>query len=132
MEPPRIPRRPAPLAPPRTASEEGQLLQEVRGSKELLLEIVKRAVNDWTLYRLHTDLPQRQLADDAFVWLFDEPGHPNWVTRVLEDRTITGFMTICELLDLNPVEAPRPHHEAQARGRPERRPPPRTAPATTA
>lgn len=103
VEPPRIPRRPAPRAPPRTAQQEAQLQQEVRGGKELLLEIVKRAVNDWTLYRLHTDLPQRQLADDAYVWLFDEePGHPNWVTRVLEDRTITGFVTICELLDLDP------------------------------
>lgn len=103
MEPPRIPRRPAPLAPPRTAAQQAQLVQEIRGSKELLLEIVKRAVNDWTLYRLHTDLPQRQLADDAYVWLFEEePGHPAWVVRVLEDRTITGFTTICELLDLDP------------------------------
>lgn len=102
VAPPRIPRRPSPVAPPRTAAAEAQLAQEIRGSKELLLEIMKRAVNDWTLYRLHTDLLHRQLADDAYVWLFEEePGHPAWVSRVLEDRTITGFVTICELLDLD-------------------------------
>ncbi len=99
----RIPRRPMPRAPLRTADAEGQHRQEVRGSKELLLEILKRAINDLTLYRLHSDLPRRQLADDAYVWLFlEEPGHPAWVTRITDDRAITGFVTICELLDIDP------------------------------
>lgn len=85
-----------------------QLEQEIRGSKELLLEILKRAVHDWVLYRLHTDLHQRQLAEDAYAWLFvEEPGHPHWVVRVTEDRTITAFVTICELLDLDPEEVRR-------------------------
>jgi hypothetical protein len=128
IEPPRLPRRPEPLAPRRSRNDEAQLQQEILGSRGLLLEILKRAANDWTLYRLKTDLKQRQLADDAYVWLFqEEPGHPVWVTRVIERRTVTAFVVICELLELDPeqvrahIRQLRPEDVRNAGRPPERR-----------
>lgn len=79
----------------------------------LLLEILRRAMHDWVLYRQHTKLQYRELADDAYTWLFEEaPGHPNWrirLTAEFEDnveltgsRQLTSFLAICEALDLDP------------------------------
>lgn len=96
-------RPPAPLE----RREHALVQQEIRGVKGLLLEIIKRAAHDWVLYKLHRDLQLRQLAEDAFVWLFEEEeGHPNWIERTKADRQITSFVMICEMLDIN-VDAVR-------------------------
>lgn len=128
VAPPRLPRHPEPLAPRRTRDAEALLLQEIQGSKALLRDILKRAVNDWALYRMKSDLTQRRLADDAYVWLFvEEPGHPAWVARVLEGRTLTAFVVICELLDLDPdkiregIKGLKPEDVRNAGRPPERR-----------
>lgn len=81
----------------------------------LLLEVIKRAAHDWVLYRQHTKLENKELAEDAYVWLFEEePGHPQWKERAavqmeLSDgrvingaRVFTSFLSICEALGLDP------------------------------
>lgn len=82
---------------------------EVSRCRAMLLEIIRRAAHDWVLYRQHDRLHLKQIAEDAFIWLFEEePGH-HWATmRKEEDRHITGFINICEELDLDP-EVVRAH-----------------------
>lgn len=77
--------------------------QEVNGCKALLLEIIRRAAYDWVLYRTSERLPQKKLAQDAYLWLFfEEPGHQNWIERQMSQKGITSFLSICEMLDLDP------------------------------
>jgi hypothetical protein len=71
--------------------------------KRLLLEIMKRAAHDWVLYRTSRRRESKELANDAFVWLFqEEPGHPRWEIRNKNGTFITSFVAICEALDLDP------------------------------
>jgi hypothetical protein len=71
--------------------------------RALLLEIIRRAAHDWILYRMHDRLHLRQVAEDAYIWLFKEgPRHPWTRVRETHGSTITSFLTICELLDLDP------------------------------
>jgi len=79
--------------------------EHIRASRcrALLLEIIRRAAHDWILYRLHTKMRLRQVAEDAYTWLFEEgPGHAWHRARKLSGHTITSFLTICDLLDLDP------------------------------
>jgi hypothetical protein len=77
-------------------------LREADGAKSLLLEVVRRAAYDWVLYRNSTRLEQKQLARDAFVWLFEEEeGHPDDVVRISEHREFTSFLSICDALDMD-------------------------------
>ncbi len=86
----------APVLPPDPPAEIG-------GCKALLLEIIRRAAYDWVLYRTHRVMNKRKLADDAFSWLFNEKkGHPAWTERLKNGKEITGFISICEALDLDP------------------------------
>jgi hypothetical protein len=72
-------------------------------NKALLLEILRRAAHDWVLYRQHNDLALKQIAADAYVWLFEEePGHQWWSVRQSEKRTVTAFLMICEAIELDP------------------------------
>lgn len=97
-----IPPPPLP-APRRSLQEEELLLQEINGCKTLLLEIIRRAAYDWVLYRGHTRLTQRVLADQAYRWLFEEkPDTADWAERMREKKYITSFEAICEGLDLDP------------------------------
>lgn len=76
---------------------------EVGGCKALLLEIVRRAAYDWVLYRTHSVMNKRRLADDAYTWLFVEgQGHPAWTERCNNEKQVTGFLSICEALELDP------------------------------
>jgi len=76
--------------------------QEIRGTKTLLLEVVRRAAYDWVLYRTSTRLLHKKLAEDAYTWLFEEEaGHPNWDERNRQGKSITAFLTICSELDLD-------------------------------
>ena len=71
--------------------------------RALLLEIIRRAAHDWVLYRTSQRLHLRQVAEEAYTWLFEEDeGHPRWRDRQKDGYTITAFVTICELLDLDP------------------------------
>ncbi len=71
--------------------------------RALLLEVVRRAIHDWILYRNHSKLEMRQRAESAHTWLFEEgPGHPWYVQRQRDGETIMAFITICESLDLEP------------------------------
>jgi len=87
----------------RTPYEEELLRQEVEGCRGLMLELIRRAAFDWVLYRSSTRLLQKQLAEQAFEWLFVEaPGHPSWALRVREEKVSTSFLVVCEQLGLDP------------------------------
>lgn len=83
--------------------------------KALLLEVLRRAAHDWVLYRSHSKLSNRECAEDAYTWLFEEDAeHPagrHRATAVFDldggdqavgARSITAFLGICEALDLDP------------------------------
>lgn len=77
---------------------------EVGRCRALLLETIRRAAHDWVLYRISNRLPYKQIADEAYIWLFEErPGHEHWRERAKENRLITAFLSICEALDLEPA-----------------------------
>ena len=76
--------------------------------KALLLEIVKRAIHDWVLYRTHSELIKATFAKEAYTWLFEEDeDHPDFKTRKKLGDTITSFVVICEVTDLRPEELRR-------------------------
>lgn len=78
------------------------VVMEASKCRALLLEVIRRSAHDWVLYR-NTRRPERAFALDAYVWLFEEePGHPNWELRQREGEPLMAFLTICELLDLDP------------------------------
>lgn len=71
--------------------------------KALLLEIVKRAIHDWILYRGHSEITKATYAHDAYYWLFvEDEQHPSFKERIKNKSTITSFVVICELTDLQP------------------------------
>lgn len=71
--------------------------------RALLLEIIRRAAHDWILYRMHRRMHRRQLAENAFRWLFEEDlEHPDYKERSSNGKSITSFVVICEQLDLDP------------------------------
>lgn len=46
----------------------------------------------------------KQIAEDAYIWLFEEgPNHSWWTMRRNCGSSITAFINICELLDLDPA-----------------------------
>lgn len=76
---------------------------EASACRALLLEIVRRAAFDWVLYRSSSKLVNKQLAEGAYHWLFiEEPDSSTWSIRRKNGKEITGFVAICELLDLDP------------------------------
>jgi hypothetical protein len=143
---PRAPRRPrakrpprpkvaarAPLVRPRLAPEpeldvaeqespwDPEPVYEASRCQALLMEIIRRAAHDWVLYRQHHRLELKMLAEQAFVWLFEEePGHPAWRDREralfkvepegsagqtlveVGSRRLTSFLSICEACGLDP------------------------------
>lgn len=79
----------------------GDRMREAEGARALLLEIVRRAAYDWVLYRSSSRLDQKILAEDAYTWLFEEnEEHPHWKVRKEDEKLITGFVSICEAMDL--------------------------------
>lgn len=83
--------------------DEALILQEINGSKTLLLEVIRRAAYDYVLYRGNRRLAYRILAEQAHAWLFTErPGTKDWNLRQREGKFITSFEAICEALDLDP------------------------------
>jgi hypothetical protein len=108
------PKPPEPQEEPRSAWEPASQ-REVSKCKALLLEVLRRAAHDWILYRQHHKMGFRELAEDAYVWLFEEEeGHAYWRLRrtcmltnsegklVKAPKILTSFLDICEALDLDP------------------------------
>jgi len=78
-------------------------LQEAEGVQNLLLAIIRRAAQDWVLYRDSTRRDQKICADEAYVWLFvEDENHPYYELRKKSGRSLTSFLNICEVLDLAP------------------------------
>ena len=69
--------------------------------RALLLDVIRRAIHDWVLYRNHRSLLKREVAQHAKTWLFEEePGHPWWEERQGSDLEPMSLLAICETLDL--------------------------------
>lgn len=76
---------------------------EASNCRALLLEIIRRAAYDWVLYRGSSELTKRQWAESAYYWLFEEDSSfATWATRERDGKLLTGFITICAVLDLDP------------------------------
>ena len=76
---------------------------EASRCRAFLLEIIRRAAHDWILYRTHDRLQLRRVAEDAYIWLFEENStHPWTRIRDVNGTGLTSFLTICDLLDLDP------------------------------
>lgn len=79
------------------------LIEEASVCRALLLDIVRRAVSDWVLYRSNSRIHLRALAQEAYVWLFEEgPGHPWWDDREGTPKQATSFLAICDVLEIEP------------------------------
>jgi hypothetical protein len=90
--------------------------REVSRCKALLLEVLRRAAHDWVLYRQHKKLEKRELAHDAYIWLFEEDDHHPYRRERINamfpgrsgrpptrgTRLLTSFQSVCENLDLDP------------------------------
>ena len=115
-----VPLRPPPKQKPREESHwDPEPLWEASRCRALLLEIIRRAIHDWVLYRQHERLELKQRASNAYTWLFEEsPGHSQWEERkkaqffVVDDdgqtktatgvRTLTSFLAICDAVGMSP------------------------------
>lgn len=87
----------------RPYSLDSDLQAESGNCRALLLEIVRRAAFDWVLYRTHSKLQQRLLADNAHHWLFQEtPESPIGHQRHAAGKVLTGFIAICEAVGVDP------------------------------
>lgn len=77
-------------------------LREAEGAKMLLLAVIKRAADDWALYRDSRRPEQKALADEAFHWLFveDDDGDDAELRR-RERKEFTSFLAICDALDMD-------------------------------
>lgn len=68
--------------------------------RALLLDIVRRAIHDFVLYRDHKSLDKREIADHARIYLFEEgPGHEWWKIRQGTPLECLSLIAICETLD---------------------------------
>jgi hypothetical protein len=113
-ESPAEPETPSTPAEPAESAWEPSSERTVSRCKALLLEVLRRAAHDWVLYRQHRKMGMRDLANDAYIWLFEEDeGHPYHKERqsaVFPDgegdltgaRAMTSFLAICEALELDP------------------------------
>lgn len=95
-------------------------IYEASRCQAFLMEIIRRAAHDWVLYRQARKMELKALAEQAYIWLFEEePGHPAWKDREralfrIEDevtkqpaievgtRRLTSFLSICEACGLDP------------------------------
>lgn len=71
--------------------------------RTLLTDVVRRAAHDWVLYRMSSRMDQRELAHDAYVWLFEEDENHPWAEiRKREDTEMMSFLSICSIIDVDP------------------------------
>lgn len=85
--------------------ERDSLNFDSEGCRYLLVEILRRAIYDWVLYRdSHNDL-KLQWGLDAHEWIFEEtPYSHHGKMRSREGKHLTSFLSICQLLDLDPTK----------------------------
>jgi hypothetical protein len=107
-----------PSASPRTEDEspwDPQIPRDATRCKALLFEVLKRAASDYVLYKQHSKMLMRELAEEAHTWLFlEDEDHANFRDRensafetatgekVYGTRSLTSFLSICDYLDLSP------------------------------
>lgn len=69
----------------------------------LLLEVLRRAAYDWVLYRGSRRAEHKEIAHDAYVWLFEEDAHHPWARVRKEEHTeLMSFLSICEVMGFDP------------------------------
>ena len=73
----------------------------ILGVKALWVEVMRRAAFDWVLYAGSCRPLKRQLAQDAYSWLFLEDLDNSG--KCFEGYPVNSFLGICESLDLDPV-----------------------------
>lgn len=86
------------------ALEELSTVHVVDGAqvRVLMLEVLRRAAHDWVLYRGSRRKEFRELAHDAYTWLFEEEqGHPWFEARKLGGTTLMSLVSICEVMDID-------------------------------
>jgi len=72
-------------------------------ARTLLIDVIRRASHDWVLYRTSRRMDQRDLAHEAYVWLFEEDeDHPWTALRKRGGTELTSFLSICEIIDVDP------------------------------
>lgn len=75
------------------------------GCRVLLFEMLKRAIYDWILYRDSRRLSHKVIAQEAYLWLFEEsPTGILHAQRKSCGRVATSFHAVCAALDLNPEQ----------------------------
>lgn len=85
-------------------SEDDEAVESLDGTqvRALLLEVIRRAAHDWVLYRTSSRLEHRELAHDAYVWLFEEEaGHPWRRLREENGTELMSLESICEVIDID-------------------------------
>ncbi len=84
-------------------SVEAQRAQDILGGKALLIELVKRTAFDWVLYRDNRSMEKKKIAEEAYIWLFlENESHYHWQIREADGKAITSFISICDILDMDP------------------------------
>ncbi len=75
------------------------LEEEVRGVRGLYVGIMVRAIEDWLLYRDSPNDDERELARDAYEWIFEEDPED-----LDDDDVDQSFLRICELIGKDPED----------------------------
>ena len=70
--------------------------------RALMLEVLRRAIHDWVLYRTSRRMEHRELAQHAYTWLFEEKeGHPWRTMRRQHGLDMMSLEAICETIDID-------------------------------
>jgi hypothetical protein len=70
--------------------------------RSLLLDVLRRAIHDWVLYKNSSRLEHKELARHAFIWLFEEEeGHPWRLQRQQEGLDMLSLESVCDVLDID-------------------------------
>lgn len=75
---------------------------DITGVKLLFCSVLRRALDDWALYREHTSSKkQEKLREEARIWLFEECDSDAPLDRLM------SMHSICDILDLSVNEVRR-------------------------
>jgi hypothetical protein len=77
-------------------------ISDITGVKLLFCSVLRRALDDWALYREQTsNKKQDKLREEARIWLFEECYSSNPLDKLMSMRSI------CDILDLSVSEVRR-------------------------
>ena len=80
-------------------TEEAEETSDITGVKLLFCSVLRRALDDWALYREHTsNKKQDKLREEARIWLFEECHSNNPLDKLM------SMHSICDILDLSVSE----------------------------